>query len=293
MKILLFGSRGQLGAYLTPVLGTLGEIAAYDRQECDLMDLAAVRRVILQERPNIVVNASGYTAVDQAEADVVVAQRVNAEAPAVMAETARELGALLVHYSTDYVFDGAARAPYAEEAEPAPMGIYGETKLAGEQAIAASGVHYLILRTAWLYSNHGKNFFKTMLKLTDEHNELRVMHDQTGNPTYAKLVAANTANMLAQMFDHGQLVEDRCGLYHMACQGSTTWYELAKNIMQLAGKADSVRVIPIVTADYPTPARRPAYSSLSTKKLARVFDLRLPAWQTGLEQCFAEHVSSG
>ena len=293
MKILLFGSRGQLGTYLTPVLGTLGEIAAYDRQECDLMDLAAVRRVILQERPNIVVNASGYTAVDQAEADVVVAQRVNAEAPAVMAETARELGALLVHYSTDYVFDGTARVPYAEEAEPAPMGIYGETKLAGEQAIAASGVHHLILRTAWLYSNHGKNFFKTMLKLADERSELRVVHDQTGNPTYAKLVAANTANMLAQMFDHGRLVADRCGLYHVACQGSTTWYELAKNIMQLAGKADSVRVIPIVTAGYPTPARRPAYSSLSTKKLARVFDLRLPAWQTGLEQCFAEHVSSG
>ena len=293
MKILLFGSRGQLGTYLTPVLGTLGEIAAYDRQECDLMDLAAVRRVILQERPNIVVNASGYTAVDQAEADVVVAQRVNAEAPAVMAETARELGALLVHYSTDYVFAGTARVPYAEEAEPAPMGIYGETKLAGEQAIAASGVHHLILRTAWLYSNHGKNFFKTMLKLADERSELRVVHDQTGNPTYAKLVAANTANMLVQMFDHGRLVADRCGLYHVACQGSTTWYELAKNIMQLAGKADSVRVIPIVTADYPTPARRPAYSSLSTKKLARVFDLRLPAWQTGLEQCFAEHVSSG
>ncbi len=293
MKILLFGSRGQLGTYLAPVLGTLGNITAYDRQECDLMDLGAVRRVILQERPDIIVNASGYTAVDQAETDDVVAQRVNAEAPAAMAETAREFGALLVHYSTDYVFDGAARVPYAEEAEPAPVGIYGKTKLAGEQAIAASGVHHLILRTAWLYSNHGKNFFKTMLKLADERSELRVVHDQTGNPTYAKLVAENTAYMLAQMFDHGQLVTDRCGLYHVACQGSTTWYEFAKNIMQSAGKADGVRVIPITTLDYPTPARRPAYSSLSTKKLARVFDLRLPAWQTGLEQCFAERLSSG
>ena len=293
MKVLLFGSHGQLGTYLAPVLGTLGEITAYDRQECDLMDLAAVRRVILQERPDIIVNASGYTAVDQAEVDDVVAQRVNAEAPAAMAETAREFGALLVHYSTDYVFDGTARVPYAEEAEPAPVGIYGKTKLAGEQAIAASGVHHLILRTAWLYSNHGKNFFKTMLKLADERSELRVVHDQTGNPTYAKLVAESTALMLAQMFDHGRLVADRCGLYHMACQGSTTWYEFAKNIMQSAGKADGVRVIPITTPDYPTPARRPAYSSLSTKKLARVFDLRLPAWQTGLEQCFAERLASG
>lgn len=291
MKVLLFGSRGQLGTYLTPVLGTLGEITAYDRQECDLMDLAALRRVILRERPDIIVNAAGYTAVDQAETDDAVAQRVNAEAPAAMAEAARELGALLVHYSTDYVFDGSARVPYAEEAAPAPVGVYGKTKLAGELAIAASGAHHLILRTAWLYSNHGKNFFKTMLKLADERSELRVVHDQTGNPTYAKLVADSTVRMLTQIFDHGRLVVDRCGLYHVACQGSTTWYEFAINIMQSAGKADDVRVVPITTADYPTPARRPAYSSLSTKKLARVFDLRLPAWQTGLEQCFAEHAS--
>ena len=257
------------------------------------MDLGAVRRVILQVRPDVIVNASGYTAVDQAETDDVVAQRVNAEAPAAMAETARELGALLVHYSTDYVFDGTARVPYTEEAEPAPVGIYGKTKLAGEQAIAASGAHYLILRTAWLYSHQGKNFFKTMLKLADERSELRVVHDQTGNPTYAKLVADNTTRILAQMYDQGRLVTDRCGLYHMACQGSTTWYEFAKNIIQSAGKAEGVRIIPITTADYPTPARRPAYSSLSTKKLARVFDLRLPAWQTGLEQCFAERVADG
>lgn len=293
MKILLFGSRGQLGAYLTPVLRTLGELTACDRQECDLMDLGAVRRVILQERPAVIVNASGYTAVDQAETDVITAQGVNVTAPEAMATAARELGALLVHYSTDYVFDGSARVPYTEEATPAPLGIYGKTKLAGEQAIAASGAHYLILRTAWLYSCHGKNFFKTMLQLADERSELRVVHDQTGSPTYAKLVADNTARMLAQMHDQEKLIADRCGLYHMACQGSTTWYEFAKNIIQSAGKADGVRVIPITTADYPTLARRPAYSSLSTKKLARVFDLCLPNWQTGLEQCFAERVADG
>lgn len=293
MKVLLFGSRGQLGTYLVPVLHALGELAAYDRQECDLMDMEAVRRLILQQRPDVIVNASGYTAVDQAETDADAAQRINAEAPAAMAETARELGALLVHYSTDYVFDGSARVPYTEEVTPAPVGIYGKTKLAGEQAIVASGAHHLILRTAWLYSNRGKNFFKTMLKLADECSELRVVHDQTGSPTYAKLVADNTAHMLVQMFDQGRLIMDRCGLYHVACQGSTTWYEFTKNIIQSAGKTDGVRVIPITTADYPTPAQRPAYSSLSTKKLARVFDLRLPAWQTGLEQCFAERVADG
>lgn len=288
MKILLFGHRGQLGSLLAERLPRLGTLATYDQHECDLADSVALRRVIAQERPGIIVNASAYTAVDQAESDAACARRVNAEAPAVMAEAASGLGALLVHYSTDYVFDGKAHTPYTEDSATHPQGVYATTKLAGEQAVAAGCARHLILRTAWLYSNHGKNFFKTMLRLAEERTELRVVNDQTGSPTYARLVAETTLTMLEQMFEGGQLRTARCGLYHVACGGSATWYEFASDIIRLAGKADKVRVLPIPTRDYPTPAPRPAYSVLSGAKLQRVFGLRLPDWQAGLEQCFAD-----
>ena len=288
MKILLFGHRGQLGSFLAERLPRLGMLAAYDQHECDLTDPEALRRVIAQERAGIIVNASAYTAVDQAESDEDSARRVNADAPAVMAEAASAQGALLVHYSTDYVFDGKAHTPYTEESATHPNGVYATTKLAGEQAVAAGCAQHLILRTAWLYSNRGKNFFKTMLRLADERTELRVVNDQTGSPTYARLVADTTLAMLEQMYAAGQLQTARCGLYHVACGGSATWYEFASNIIRLTGKADQVRVLPIPTSDYPTPAPRPAYSVLSSAKLQRIFGLRLPDWQAGLEQCFAD-----
>jgi dTDP-4-dehydrorhamnose reductase len=291
MKILLFGQRGQLGSLLAEGLPRLGTLAAYDRQQCDLADPVALRRVIEQERPAIIVNASAYTAVDQAESDVASARRINTDAPAEMAQAASAQGALLVHFSTDYVFDGRAHTPYTEESATHPQGVYASTKLAGEQAVAAGCAQHLILRTAWLYSNRGKNFFKTMLRLAQERTELRVVNDQTGSPTYARLVAETTLAMLERMYQGGRLQTARCGLYHLACGGSATWYEFASHIIRLAGMADRVRVLPIPTRDYPTPAPRPAYSVLSGAKLQRVFGLRLPDWQAGLEQCFADRTT--
>ena len=291
MKILLFGHRGQLGSFLAQCLPRLGTVSGYDREECDLADTDALRRIIQQEQPDIIVNASAYTAVDQAESDAINAQRINVDAPAIMAQTAAAQGALLVHYSTDYVFDGKARTPYTEESVTHPNGVYASTKLAGEQSVAAGCAHHLILRTAWLYSHRGKNFFKTMLRLAEERTELRVVNDQTGSPTYARLVAETTAAMLAQMFQGGRLQSTHCGLYHVACQGSASWHAFAQRIIQAAGQADRVRVLPIPTSEYPTPAPRPAYSVLSGAKLQRVFGLRLPDWQTGLEQCFADRTT--
>lgn len=291
MKILLFGQGGQLGSLLAKRLPRLGTVAGYDQHNCDLADPVALRRVIERERPGIIVNASAYTAVDQAESDVDSAQRINADAPAVMAQVASALDALLVHYSTDYVFDGRARNPYTEESATHPQGVYARTKLAGEQAVAAAGAQHLILRTAWLYSHHGKNFYNTMLRLAEERTELRVVNDQTGSPTYARLVAETTLSMLERMFEGDRLQTSYCGLYHVACGGSATWHEFASRIIRLAGKADRVRVLPIPTSEYPTPAPRPAYSVLSGAKLEKVFGLRLPDWQTGLELCFADRVT--
>lgn len=293
MKILLFGHRGQLGSFLAQGLPRLGTVAGYDQAECDVGDAVALRQVIERERPDIIVNASAYTAVDQAESDAANAQRINVDAPAVMAQAATAQGALLVHYSTDYVFDGKARVPYTEESAAHPNGVYARTKLAGEQAVAADCAQHLILRTAWLYSHRGKNFFKTILRLAEERTELRVVNDQTGSPTYARLVAETSVAMLARMFESGRLQVAHCGLYHVACQGSATWHDFAQRIIQSAGQAERVRVRPIPTSEYPTPAPRPAYSVLSGAKLQRVFGLQLPDWQTGLEQCFADRTTDG
>jgi len=206
----------------------------------------------------------------------------------VMAECAREHQALLVHYSTDYVFDGSADVPYPEEAPVHPLGVYGITKQAGEAAITASGAAHLILRTAWLYSNHGRNFLNTMLRLATERTELRVVGDQTGCPTYANLLADATLSMLDGLYAQGSVRRERCGLFHVTCAGSTSWHGFASRIMELAGLKDQVRVTSIATAEYPTPARRPAYSVLSNEKLARVFGIGLPDWQVALQHCLAD-----
>lgn len=287
-NILLFGANGQLGSKLKGLLASRGTVRAIGHAELDLRDLPRLRAFILETKPALIVNAAAYTAVDAAESDVENAQLVNAEAPRVMAEAAREHNALFVHYSTDYVFDGAARTPYTEESPVSPLGVYGVTKLAGEQAVAASGAAHLILRTAWLYSNRGKNFLNTMLRLTAERDELRVVNDQTGCPTYADLVADASAQMLDGMFASGAVRPERCGLYHLTCQGETTWWGFAQRIIELAGFGKRVRVLPITTADYPTPAKRPAYSVLSNAKLERVFGIRLPHWEDGLKRCLAE-----
>jgi dTDP-4-dehydrorhamnose reductase len=287
-NILLFGANGQLGSKLESLLAAQGVVRAIGHAELDLRDLSALRTLILETNPTLIINAAAYTAVDAAESDAEQARLVNTEAPRVMAELAREFDALLVHYSTDYVFDGTARTPYTEESAVNPLGVYGATKLAGEQAVAASGAAHLILRTAWLYSNRGKNFLNTMLRLVGERDELRVVNDQTGGPTYADLVAGTSVQMLDGMFSAGMVRTERCGLYHLTCRGETTWWGFAQRIIELAGFAERVRVLPITTADYPTPAKRPAYSVLSNAKLERVFGIRLPDWQEGLQRCLAE-----
>ena len=292
-NILLFGANGQLGSKLKSLLATRGTVRAVGHAELDLRDLRTLRTLIVETNPELIVNAAAYTAVDAAESDAESTQLVNAEAPRVMAEVARERNALFVHYSTDYVFDGTAHAAYTEESPVSPLGVYGASKFAGEQAVAASGAAHLILRTAWLYSNRGKNFLNTMLRLAAERDELRVVNDQTGCPTYADLVAAASLQMLDDMYVNGQLRTERCGLYHVACQGETTWWGFAQRIIELAGFGERVRVLPITTADYPTPAKRPAYSVLSTDKLERVFGIRLPHWEEGLKRCLAERDTRG
>ena len=287
-NILLFGANGQLGTKLKSLLATRGTVRAVGHAELDLRDLTTLRAFILGTNPALIVNAAAYTAVDAAESDAENAQLVNAQAPRVMAEAARDCNALFVHYSTDYVFDGTAHTPYTEESPVSPLGVYGASKLAGEQAVAASGAAHLILRTAWLYSNRGKNFLNTMLRLAAERDELRVVNDQAGCPTYADLVAVASLQMLDGLYVNGQLRADRCGLYHVASQGETTWWGFARRIIELAGFGERVRVLPITTADYPTPAKRPAYSVLSSDKLERVFGIRLPHWEDGLQRCLAE-----
>jgi dTDP-4-dehydrorhamnose reductase len=288
MRILLLGSGGQLGAKLAELLPALGTVTALDRPQLDFNRPESLPALLDAVRSDIIVNAAAYTAVDRAESEPELARRLNAEAPAVLAESARRHGSLLVQYSTDYVFDGTARAPYDEQVPTAPLGVYGATKLAGEQAIRASGAAHLILRTAWLYSNRGHNFFKTMLKLAAERDRLRVVDDQIGSPTYADLVAAATVDMLRQLFQTGGLDATRTGTYHVACAGRASWCGFARRIVARAALSDRVQVEAITTAEYPTPARRPAWSVLDCGKLARDFGIRLPDWEQGLEQCFAD-----
>ncbi|MDH4133953.1 MAG: dTDP-4-dehydrorhamnose reductase [Gammaproteobacteria bacterium] len=292
-NILLFGASGQLGTKLKTLLTSRGVVRPLDQKDIDLRDHARLRALIHETRPALIVNAAAYTAVDAAENDAETARLVNAGAPQVMAECARELGALLVHYSTDYVFDGTAQAPYTEGAPTRPLGVYGHTKLAGETAIAESGADFLTLRTAWLYSNRGKNFLNTMLKLAAERSELRVVNDQVGCPTYADHLAETTLQMLEGLYTDGVLRKERCGLYHVTCGGSTSWWGFAQRIVELAGYGERVRVLPIPTSEYPTPAKRPGYSVLSNAKLEATFGIHMPDWEAGLKRCLADRSRGG
>ena len=303
-KILLTGKNGQVGHDLQRFLPRLGEVVALDRQQLDLSRFDEIRRVIRQIRPALIVNAAAYTAVDLAEKEHSLAQAINAEAPAIMAEEARRIGAALVHYSTDYVFDGIKNSPY-EEADPTePNNVYGKTKLAGEQAIRDSGAHHLIFRTAWVYSTRGKNFLLTILRLATEREELRIVNDQIGAPTWSREIASATAEVLPRFFDRTGNVSawaELGGTYHMTAGGETSWFEFAKAILEEAKKqatspapwlAEATHrkpllsrvVTPITTAEYPTPARRPAYSVLSNIHTVRTFGIELADWRTQLHR---------
>ena len=273
MKILLTGPTGQVGAALLETLPGLGEIVAASHARLDLANPDSIRRVVGAARPEVIVNAAAYTAVDKAESEHDAAFAVNATAPGVLGEEAERAGALLVHYSTDYVFDGAKPAPYIEEDEPNPLNAYGASKLAGERAIVGSGCRHLILRTSWVYGPRGSNFYLTMLRLARERAELRVVDDQIGAPTSSLGIARATALLIGKGAE---------GLYHMTAAGETTWCGFARAILARAGFATPV--VAIRTGDYPTPARRPRNSRLDCSRLRADFGLSLAPWEKQLAE---------
>jgi dTDP-4-dehydrorhamnose reductase len=286
-RILLIGKNGQVGYELNRSLQGLGEIIPLDRAQMDLADLDQVRGVIRQVRPALIVNAAAYTAIDQAESEPELAMRINAEAPAVMAEEARNLGAVMIHYSTDYVFDGSKMTPYVEEDPTCPINVYGRTKLAGEQAIQHAGAAHLILRTSWVYGNYGKNFLLTMLRLAQERAELRVVADQFGAPTWSRTIADSTAHIVARIGVGPQAAQrwrEVSGLYHLTAQGQTSWHGFAQAILAHPSVVRKPTVLPIRTEEYPGPASRPKNSALSSARFIDAFT-GLPSWEAALELC--------
>lgn len=283
MKILLIGKHGQVAWELQRTLAPLGEVVAVGRSDANLADETAVRKLVGEVRPDVVVNAAAYTAVDKAETEKELCHQINATLPGVLAEEARKLGALLVHYSTDYVFDGSKTTPYVESDVTNPLGTYGATKLAGEKAVGAAGADYLIFRLCWVYGARGQNFMLTMQRLAREREKLRVVRDQVGCPTWSRMIAEATAQAVKQVLAS----KDRTiysGIYHLAASGNTNWHGFASRIIELMPEAERKcrEVEAITTAEYPTPAKRPAYSVLNCDKLAKTFGLRLPDWERSL-----------
>lgn len=285
MKILLTGRTGQVGYELERSLQGLGEVVAVDRSQMDLANLDQVRDVIRQVKPTLIVNPAAYTAVDLAESEPELAMRINGEAPAVMAEEAKKLGAAMIHYSTDYVFDGTKLSPYLESDPTNPVNVYGRTKLAGEQAIQDAGVRHLILRTSWVYGMRGKNFLLTVLRLAQQREELRIVGDQHGSPTWCRTIADTTARAILQARDSVDWWEQKGGLYHLTAQGQTTWAGLAESILTNIPLARKPIVTKITTPEYPVPARRPANSVMSCEKIMSNMQFGLPAWNTALQLC--------
>ncbi len=290
MKILLTGCNGQVGFELQRALAPLCKVIAFDRSRCDLADPESLRAAIRAARPDIIVNPAAYTAVDKAESDEATAHAVNAIAPGIIGEEAAKLGALVIHYSTDYVFDGAKDDPYVEFNPTNPLSVYGRTKLEGEQALAASGARHLIFRTSWVFGAHGANFLKTILRLAREREELRIVADQFGAPTGAALIADVTAQVLGQYVGSERKENFPSGVFHLAAAGRTSWHGYATHVVEtalrlgIALKTCPEAIQPIPASAYPVPAARPANSSLCTKKLETDFGLVLPDWRDGVER---------
>ncbi|MFM7519645.1 MAG: dTDP-4-dehydrorhamnose reductase, partial [Planctomycetota bacterium] len=281
MKIVILGSQGQVGGELCPALAHLGEVVAFDRRGCDLASPGRAAAVIAEHRPAVVVNAAAYTKVDKAEQEPDLARRINADAVAEIAASVRALGAFLVHYSTDYVFDGNQREPYREDDRTAPLGVYGRTKLAGEEAVTTSGCRNVVFRTSWVHAARGANFIRTILRLAAERDTVRVVDDQFGAPTGAPLIAAVTARAI-ERFGAGSAATP--GLVHLAAAGAASWCDVAREALAEAARrgarlrVSAESVVPIGSADYPTAARRPANSRLDTERLRTVLGLALPPW---------------
>lgn len=296
MKILLLGKNGQVGWELQRALAPLGGLVALDRAGADglrgdLEDLDGLARTVRLLAPDVIVNAAAYTAVDKAETDVARAQRINAEAPGVLAAAAAELDALLVHYSTDYIFDGSGDQPWREDSPTAPLSVYGRTKLAGEEAIRASGCRHLVFRTSWVHAARGGNFARTMLRLAAERERLTVIADQVGAPTGAELIADVSAHAIRATVAAPALG----GTYHLVADGETSWHGYACFVIEAArelGVALKVaEIAPIATSDYPTAASRPLNSRLDTRRLRTTFDLNLPDWRDGVARMLREILS--
>ena len=304
--ILLTGRTGQVGSELLRLLPEIGDVVAPDRHELDLLNPDSIRRVVREIRPELIINPAAFTAVDAAETQEAEAQAVNANAPGVLAEEAEKIAAAVVHYSTDYVFDGSKRTPYVEADSAAPINVYGKTKLAGERAVRAAGVPHLIFRTAWVYSTRSRNFLRTILRLATEREELRVVRDQFGAPTWSRDIAEATVKILAQLASQDSSAASSfsrvSGIYHLTAAGVTTWCDFARAILEEAAhQAPAVewfaeatrgrplitrRITPITTADYSTPAARPAFSVLSNSHLIQTFGIALPDWRARLRLVF-------
>jgi len=278
---LLTGASGQLGVELARALRAHGDVVATDRRTLDVADPDAIVAAVRGARPDLIVNAAAYTAVDLAEKETAAAFAINERAPGILAEEARRLGAVLIHYSTDYVFDGERSTPYPEDAPANPLNAYGASKLAGERAIAAVGGHALVLRTSWVYGLQGKNFLVTIRRLAAERDELSIVADQIGVPNWTRALAGATARIVAAGLP---ALAERAGLYHLSATGAASWCDFARAIV---GDAPRPRVVPIATRDYPLPARRPAYGVLATARFEAAFGFGLPDWRDALAACIA------
>ena len=308
LRILLIGKSGQIGGELAASLPRLGETTALGREDLDLCDLDSIPRVIRNVRPDLIINAAAYTSVDKAESEPAVARLINTAAPAAIANEAKDIGAALIHFSTDYVFDGTKRSPYTEADSPNPLGVYGRTKLEGEEAIRRAGIPHIIFRTAWVYGTRGHNFLLTILRLASQRDELRVVNDQIGAPTWCRKIAEAATSICEDLLSQGKepraAINEVNGTYHLTAGGSTSWYGFAEAILERIQSAPAdlawirasgaaqppktPRLLGISTADYPTAARRPAYSVLSNSLLEKTFGIRLAEWRSQLDSVFSE-----
>lgn len=292
MRLLVTGADGQVGCELRQSLAPLGQVIALDRAACDLARPAEVARILRAATPDVIVNAAAYTAVDRAEQEEELATLINGTAVGEIAQAARQLGALLIHYSTDYVFDGRKDAPYAEDDVPSPISAYGRSKLAGERAIAQCGGRYLIVRTSWIYAARGHNFLKTVLRLARERDELRIVDDQIGAPTWARDLAAATAVMTRQARQEIARDDFESGLFHVTGSGATSWFVFAQAVVKQAEQsgllARKSKVVPIASSEYPVAATRPKNSRLSGARARHRFQIALPEWEQSLAVCMRE-----